>query len=94
MLGFLVVAIVKVPNGSGASQVALVVKNPPANAGDIGDPGSTPGWGRFPGGGHGNLLQYSCLTNPTDRTWGLKESHTIEMTEHKHAATIPYSLFL
>ena len=67
MLGFLVVAIVKVPNGSGASQVALVVKNPPANAGDIGDPGSTPGWGRFPGGGHGDPLQDSCLENPMDR---------------------------
>ena len=48
MLGFLVVAIVKVPNGSGASQVALVVKNPPANAGDIGDPGSTPWVGKIP----------------------------------------------
>ena len=34
----------------GASQVALVVKNMPANAGDIGDVGSTPGWGRSPGG--------------------------------------------
>ena len=67
MLGFLVVAIIKVPNGSGASQVALVVKNPPANAGDIGDPGSTPGWGRFPGGGHGDPLQDSCLENPMDR---------------------------
>ena len=60
-------AIIKVPNGSGASQVALVVKNPPANAGDIGDPGSTPGWGRFPGGGHGDPLQDSCLENPMDR---------------------------
>jgi len=56
MLGFLVVAIIQVSNGSGASQVALVVKNPPANAGDIEDPGSTPGWGRFPGGGHGDPL--------------------------------------
>ena len=37
-----------------ASQVALVVKNPPANAGDIRDRGSIPGWGRSPGGGHGN----------------------------------------
>ena len=47
-----------------ASQVALVVKNPPANAGDIRDEGSTPGLGRSPGGGHGNPLQYSCLENP------------------------------
>ena len=45
----------------------LVVKNPPANAGDVGHVGSIPGWGRFPGGGHGNPLQYSCLENPTDR---------------------------
>ena len=48
------------------SQVALVVKNPPANAGDIRDEGSIPGSGRFPGGGHGNPLQYSSLEHPTD----------------------------
>ena len=47
-------------------QVALVVKNLPANA-DVRDIGSIPGSGRFPGGGHGNLLQYSCLENPMDR---------------------------
>ena len=51
----------------GASQVALVVKNPPANAGDIRDVGSIPGSRRSPGGGNGNTLQYSCLKNPTDR---------------------------
>ena len=49
-----------------ASQVALVVKNPPANAGDIRDVGSIPGLGRSPGEGHGNPLQYSCLENPMD----------------------------
>ena len=49
-----------------ASQVALVVKNPPANAGGIRDVGLIPGSGRCPGGGHGNLLQYSCLENPMD----------------------------
>ena len=49
------------------SQVALVVKNPPANAGDIRELGSIPGLGRFLGGGHGNPIQYSCLENPTDR---------------------------
>ena len=50
-----------------ASQVALVVKNLPA---DAGDPGLLPGWGRSPGGGYGNPLQYTCLENPTDRrTW-------------------------
>ena len=54
------------------------VKNLPANVGDM---GSIPVLGRFPGGGNGNLLQYSCLGNPMDRgTWwatvhaGLKES--------------------
>ena len=46
-----------------ASQVALVVKNPPANAGDL---GSIPGLGRSLGGGHGNPLQYSCLENAMD----------------------------
>ena len=50
-----------------ASQVVLVVKNPPANVGDIKDLGSIPGLGRSPGGGHGNPLQYPCLENPTDR---------------------------
>ena len=47
-----------------ASQVSLLVKYPPANAGDIRDEGSIPGSGRFPGGGHGNPLQYSYLENP------------------------------
>ena len=45
----------------------LVVKNPPANAGDTRDAGSVPGSGKFPEGGHGNPLQYSCLENPMDR---------------------------
>ena len=45
----------------------LVVKNLPANAGDIRDMGSIPGSGRFPGGGHGNPIQVSCLENPMDR---------------------------
>ena len=47
--------------------VALVVKNLPANAGDIRDMGLIPGLGRFPGGELGNPLHYSCLENPTDR---------------------------
>ena len=47
--------------------MVLVVKNPPANAGDIRDAGSVPGSGRSPGGGHGNPVQYSCLENPVDR---------------------------
>ena len=51
----------------GASQVVLVVKNPPANAGDIRDAGLIPGSGRSLEGGHGNPFQYSCLENPMDR---------------------------
>ena len=58
----------------------LLVKNLPANAGDV---GSIPGSGRSPGGGNGRPLQYSCLWNPMDRgawraTWGHKESDTTE----------------
>ena len=70
----------------GASQVALVVKNLPANAGDIRDPGSIPESGKSPGGGHGTLLQYSCLENSTDRgawqatVYGVTELDTTEAT--------------
>ena len=46
------------------SLVAQMVKNPPANAGEV---GSIPGFGRSPGEGNGNPLQYSCLENPVDR---------------------------
>ena len=45
----------------------LVVKNPIAKAGNVGDAVSILGLGRSPGGGHGNQLQYSCLENPMDR---------------------------
>ena len=48
----------------GASLVAQMVKNPPANAGDA---CSIPGWGRSPGEGKGSSLQYSCLGKPMDR---------------------------
>ena len=44
-----------------------MVKNPPANAGDIRDVGLILGLGRSPGGGHGNPVQYSCLENLMDR---------------------------
>ena len=44
-----------------------MVKNPPANTGDVRDTGLVPGLGRSPGGGHGHPLQYSCLENPMDR---------------------------
>ena len=60
----------------GASQVVLVIKNPPANARDLRDAGSIPGSGRFPRGGHGNPLQCSCLENPMDR-------RALQATVHK-----------
>ena len=48
----------------------LIVKNPPANAGDTKDVGSIPGWGRYPGEGNDNPLQYSSLENSMDGgTW-------------------------
>ena len=63
-----------------------MVKNLPANAGDLRDAVSIPGSGRFSGGGHGNPLQYFCLENPMDRgAWrvivhGVAESDTPEAT--------------
>ena len=49
------------------SRIVLVVKNPPANAGDVKDVGSISGLGRSPGEGRGNPLQYSYLKNPMAR---------------------------
>ena len=51
----------------GATQVVVVMKNLPADAGDVRDLVSTPESGRSPGGGNGNPLQYSCLEKPMDR---------------------------
>ena len=65
-----------------------MVKNPSANAGDTRDMGSIPTLGRFPGGGNGNPLQFSCLENPVDKgAWqatvhGIVESDMNEVTEH------------
>ena len=67
------------------SHVALMVKNPFANAGDM---SSIPGLGRSPGGGHGNPLQYSCLENSMDRgAWqatvhGVAKSRTLLSSKH------------
>ena len=75
-----VVAVLYFLSHVSTSQVALMVKNLPANAGDIRDVGSIPGLGRPLG--HGNPLQYSCLENTMDRgTWqaivhGVAESQT------------------
>ena len=66
-----------------ASQMALGVKNPPANAGDARDLGLILGSGRFPGERNGNQLQYSCLKNSTDRgAWHDMELQKSDMTEH------------
>ena len=71
-----------------ASQVALVVKNPPANAGDVRDVDLIPGLGRSPVEGHGNPLQYCCLENPMDiGSWQaivdrVSQSDMTEATEH------------
>ena len=72
-----------------------MVKNPPANAGDL---GLISGLGRFPGEGTGNPLQYFCLGNPMDRgackatvQWGLKKSDTTERI-HTHTHTHTYLL--
>ena len=72
---------------SRASQVALVVKNLPANAGDIREVGLIPGLGRSPGGGHGNPIQYSWPENPHGQRslmgyspWCCKELDMTEVT--------------
>ena len=80
-----------------ASQVALVVENPPANTGGTRDAVSTPGSGRSPGVENSTPLQYSCLENskfPGQRNlvgyspWGLKESNTTErLNTHTHTHT-------
>ena len=74
--------------------MALVVKNPLANAGDVRDTGSIPGSGRSLEGGPSNPLQYSCLENPMDRgawwansPWGRKKLDTNEATSHTHTHT-------
>ena len=61
--------------------MVLVVKNPPTNAGDIRDVGLIPGWGRSPGGGHGNPLQYSCLDNHMERSCWKATATELDMTE-------------
>ena len=63
-----------------AFQVALVVRNLPANEGDIRDTGSIPGSGRSPEGGHGNPLQYYCLGNPMDKGAWWDKTHGVAKT--------------
>ena len=81
--------------------MALLVKNLSGNAGDIRDTGSSLGLGRYPGGGHDDPLQYSCLENPKDRgAWRAtvhgvaKELDMTEETSHAltHALLVSFSL--
>ena len=64
-------------------------KESTCNAGDMGNAGLIPGWRRYPGGGNGNSLQYSCLRNLMERSpvgfslWGCKQSDKTEATEYK-----------
>ena len=59
-----------------------VLKNPPANAGDM---SSIPGFGRSPGGGNGNPLQYSCLGQPVDREAWRAAVHGVTKVRHNLA---------
>ena len=75
-----------------------MVKNPPANAGDVREVGSIPGSGRFPGGGHGNPLQYSCLENLLEQRslagynpWGHKELETTKRLNTAYADCVEYN---
>ena len=69
--------------------MVLVVKNPTANAGDIGDLGPIPALGRSPGEENGNPLQYSCLENPVDRGawWATVHRVTKSRTRLKRFST-------
>ena len=61
--------------------MALVVKNPPANAGDIRDVGSISELGISPGEGRGNALQYFCLENPMDRGAWWATGHRVSKSQ-------------
>ena len=66
----------------GASQVVLVVKNPPANAEDVRDAGSIPGSRRSPGGGQGNPFQYSSLEKTGTEKSGRLQSMWSQRVRH------------
>ena len=69
-----------------------MVKSLPANAGDTGDMGLLPGSGRSPGGGNGNVLQYSCLKAMTWTEslagYSSRSHKASEVTEHAHTVTL------
>ena len=73
--------------------MALVIKNPPASAGDVRDLGLVPGLGRSPGEGNGNPLQYFCLENPMDRGtwWATVHGVTKGQTQLKWLSTHEYT---
>ena len=75
------------PSGAG-------VKNPPASAGDIRDPDSIPGLGRYPGRGHGNPLPYSCLENPMGRGFWQAMVHRVAKIQTRLKQACPLSGFL
>ena len=76
-----------------ASQVVLVIKNPPVSTGDIRAVGLIPGLGRAPGGGCGKPLQYSCLGNPMHRGAWQATVLGLQRVEHKWRDSIHTFLF-
>ena len=78
----------------GSSQVALVVKNPPAKAADVREAGSIAGSGRSPGGERGILFQYSYLENPMDRgAWWSKVHRVAKSQTRMKQLTMPHIQF-
>ena len=73
-----------------------MVKNLPANAGDVTEVSSVTGSGRSPGGGHGNPLQYSCLENPMDRRAWWVTGHRVakSQTQLKQLSTAQHTSFV
>ena len=72
-----------------------MAKKPPAKAGDAKDMGSIPVWGRSPGGGNGNPLQYSCLENLMDRGAWQATVHGVAYSQTQYdpgKTTLPASL--
>ena len=88
-LGLQIAVIQDLPALFRASQAALALKCPPANAGDARDAGSIPALGRSPRG-HGNPLQCSCLKHPMDRgaRHDRKDSDTTETTYHAYTGLL------
>ena len=72
-----------------------MVKNPPASAGDVRDLGLIPGSEKPPGGGNGNILQYSCLGNPMDRGAWQVAVHGVnkELDSTEHCSLLQFVIF-